>query len=516
MKPIALTTPLFYVNGLPHIGSAYPTIAADALARFYRLMGHPTLFVTGTDEHGQKIQRTAEQNNLPPQEHCDRIVTEFHHLWNLLDIQFDRFIRTSDPRHTAITREFFQRVYAKGDIYLDRQQGWYCVACEEFKEERDLLADQHCPTHPNLACEWRDEANYFFRLSRYQEAIAAFHDQHPNFIQPEPRRNEVLKFIDQGLRDFSISRINLTWGIPLPIDPQHTLYVWFDALLGYLTALLDPQAEPTLTNALGHWYPFHVHIIGKDILRFHAVYWVAMLLSADLPLPSRVFGHGLLTRDGIKMGKTLGNVIDPFDLVTRYGADAVRYYFLKEIEFGKDGDFSEDRFVAILNADLANTFGNLLNRTLGMAGKYCQQRVPIPHATALDPTLQPLQTLGSSLGDRTQQHYQNLNFRAACDTILDLIRDCNKMVDETTPWKRFKAGQQEEVDAILYTLLESVRLAAYLLSPIIPNLSREIYRQLGLDFQQSTWQHHQWGTLAPNTVLLSPSPIFQRLDPPSP
>lgn len=267
-------------------------MAADVIARFHRLQGDDVLLITGTDEHGQKIQRTAEQLNRDPQAHCDEIAAGFQDLWARLDIQYDRFSRTTSDRHTAIVKEFFQRVWDKGDIYLGQQKGWYCVDCEEFKEERDLLPEKFCPIHTNRGVEWRDEENYFFRLSRYQQQLLEHYAAHPDFILPESRRNEVLNFVKQGLQDFSISRINLDWGIPVPDNPKHTLYVWFDALLAYVTALLDSEDEPTLDNALSKWWPVNLHLIGKDILRFHAVYWPAMLLSAGLPLPGAVFGHG--------------------------------------------------------------------------------------------------------------------------------------------------------------------------------------------------------------------------------
>jgi methionyl-tRNA synthetase len=514
-EPVALTTPLYYVNDLPHIGSAYPTIAADALARFYRLKGHPTLFITGTDEHGQKIQRAAEKHNLTPQDHCDRVVASFQALWEKLNIRYDRFSRTTDPRHHAIVKEFFQRVYDADDIYLSQQTGWYCVGCEEFKEERELLSDRHCPIHTNISCEWRDEANYFFRLSKYQTQLEKLYEEQPDFIQPESRRNEVLGFVKQGLKDFSISRVNVDWGFPVPIDPSHTIYVWFDALLGYITALLEPDAEPSLEAAVKYWYPMNLHIIGKDILRFHAVYWPAMLLSSGLPVTKRVFGHGFLTKDGLKMGKTLGNTIDPFDLVDRYGSDAVRYYFLKEIEFGRDGDFNEERFVAILNADLANSLGNLLNRSLGMAAKYCQQQVPAYAASSVSSLIEPVIQLASSLGDRVSSAYSNLEFRKVCEEILALVWSCNKLIDDAAPWKLYKDGKQDEVNALIYTLLESTRTAIFLLSPITPSLSQAAYRQLGLEFSETLtpgWEHSTWGIMKPGNPLLKPSPVFARIE----
>ena len=508
MQPIAITTPLFYVNDVPHIGSAYPTIAGDALARFYRLQGHPVRYITGSDEHGQKIERTAEKQGVSPQEHCDRMVAEFQALWQLLDISYDIFIRTSDKRHEAIALEFFQRVWDKGDIYLSQQQGWYCVACEEFKEERELLEGHRCSVHPSITCEWRDEANYFFKLSQYQEKLAEFHRQNPLFVQPESRRNEVLSFIAQGLKDFSISRLHVKNGFPVPHDPQHTLYVWFDALLGYITALLAEDDSPTLANATKYWYPIHLHIIGKDILRFHAIYFPAMLMSAGLAISAGVFGHGLLTKDGLKMGKTLGNTIDPYALVEKYGADAVRYYFLKEIDFGKDGDFNEARFVDIINADLANSLGNLLNRSLGMVQKYCQGRVPLFSADALSELITPVRESATALSDRLIPLYRQLQFSAVCEAILNLVWDCNKLIDSSTPWKLYKAGQQTAVEAVLYCVLESVRIAGYWLSPITPNLSQKIYQQLGLTLERS---HQRWGILQAGQPLAEPTPIFQRI-----
>ena len=517
----ALTTPLYYVNGVPHIGSAYTTIVADAIARFQRLQGKSVLLITGTDEHGQKIQRTAAEQDLEPQVHCDRIVDSFKSLWGKLNIKYDRFSRTTAPEHQAIVNDFFERVWKQGDIYLDRQQGWYCVSCEEFKEERELIEDHYCAIHTNQQAEWRDEENYFFRLSKYQQQLEKLYESQPDFIQPASRRNEVLNFVKQGLKDFSISRVNLDWGFPIPLDEKHTIYVWFDALLGYVTALLEPEQEPTLDNALSQWWPLDLHLIGKDILRFHAVYWPAMLASAGLPLPKRVFGHGFLTKDGLKMGKTLGNTIDPFDLVDRYGTDAVRYYFLKEIELGKDGDFNETRFINVLNADLANDLGNLLNRTLGMLKKYCQGNGP--QLTSADYSSDhPLKSIGIELGDRVVQAYENLQFSQACEEILTLVRSCNKYIDDSAPWSLFKQEKQTEVERILYAVLESVRLSAYLLSPIIPNISSKIYQQLGFDWdfnsneqaqaKQDFSIHSKWGKLSANKTLGKASPVFSKLE----
>ena len=524
--PFAITTPLFYVNDVPHIGSAYPTIATDAIARFQRMRGVEVRFITGSDEHGQKIQRTAEANNRTPQAHCDEIVGSFKALWERLDIKYDRFIRTTDERHAAIVREFFQRVWEKGDIYLSQQKGYYCVSCEEFKDEKDLLEGKRCNIHVTKEVEWRDEENYFFRLSNYQAALEALYTDRPDFIQPESRRNEVINFVKQGLRDFSISRVNFDWGFPVPEDPNHVIYVSFDALLGYLTALLDDEDKPTLANATKHWYPHHTHIIGKDILRFHAVYWPAMLMSAGLSLPGRVFGHGFFLDNGVKMGKSSGNAINPDLLLDRYGSDAMRYYFLKEIKFGQDGSFEETRFVNILNADLANDLGNLLNRTLKPAIK--NGAGAVPNLSGADiPDSNPLKIMGSDLGDRVTASYEALAFHDVCEAVLELVRLGNRYIDEQAPWTLYKLGKTDpqkhkDAEQVTYSILESVRLAAYLLAPIVPNISTRIYEQLGysinfneaplIDVSNVFSTHSTWGILKPMQILGDAQPVFQKLE----
>jgi methionyl-tRNA synthetase len=524
--PFAITTPLFYVNDVPHIGSAYPTIATDAIARFQRMRGVEVRFITGSDEHGQKIQRTAEANNRSPQAHCDEIVGSFKALWERLDIKYDRFIRTTDERHAAIVREFFERVWEKGDIYLSQQKGYYCVSCEEFKDEKDLLDGKRCNIHVTKEVEWRDEENYFFRLSNYQTALEALYTDRPDFIQPETRRNEVINFVKQGLRDFSISRVNFDWGFPVPEDPNHVIYVWFDALLGYLTALLDEDDAPTLANATKHWYPHHTHIIGKDILRFHAVYWPAMLMSAGLALPGRVFGHGFFLDNGVKMGKSSGNAINPDLLLDRYGSDAMRYYFLKEIKFGQDGSFEEKRFVNILNADLANDLGNLLNRTLKPAIKNGGGAVPNLSGADIRET-NPLKIMGSDLGDRVTASYEALAFHDVCEAVLELVRLGNRYIDEQAPWTLYKLGKTDpqkhkEAEQVTYAILESVRLAAYLLAPIVPNISTRIYEQLGysinfndaplIDVSNVFITHSTWGILKSMQILGDAQPVFQKLE----
>lgn len=516
-----ISTPIYYANATPHVGSAYTTMAADVVARYQRLQGKTVKLVTGTDEHGQKIQRTAEAAGHAPLEHCDGVVQEFHQLWELLNIRPYEFVRTSSDRHKAMVRDFFQRVWDRGDIYLGQQQGWYCVGCEEFKEEKDLLEDHFCPLHPTQKVEWRDEANYFFRLSHYQAQLEQLYGDRPEFIQPTMRRNEVLSFVSQGLQDFSISRVNVSWGIPFPQDPKHTIYVWFDALLSYLTGLVEETETPSVEAALAQGWPMDLHLIGKDILRFHAIYWPAMLMSAGLPLPEKIFSHGFLTKDGRKMGKSTGNVLDPFALLNQYGPDAVRYYFLKEIEFGQDGDFAEQRFVTTLNADLANDLGNLLNRTLGMVTKYSGGVIP-PQPEEVAKTGSPLAKIGYHLGNEVSKSYANLAFSEVCEAVMTLVRTGNKYIAESAPWTLYKQGQIAQVEGVLYDLLEAVRLAAYLLSPIIPSISSEIYKQLGFSVNfndQSSNEiatpyssHGSWGILPVGQTLGAAKPVFQKLE----
>ncbi len=514
-----LTTPLYYANDRAHLGSTYTTLACDAIARHQRLRGERVTFITGCDEHGQKIQRTAEAAGLSPQAHCDGVSEGYRDLWNRWQISHDRFIRTSDPRHRQLVEQFFARVEAAGDVREGRQQGWYCVACEEFKDDPHEAQDPECPIH-RRPLEWRDEVNLFFRLSRYQQPIEEL-IRRPGFIAPAGRRREVENFVAQGLRDFSISRVDLPWGIPVPGHAGHTFYVWFDALLGYLTALLDPAQPVALERVLERGWPANLHVIGKDILRFHAVYWPAMLLSAGLPLPQRVFGHGFLTREGQKMGKSLGNVLDPEVLLQRCGRDAVRWYLLRDIPFGDDGDFQQQRFSDLVNSDLANTIGNLLNRTSSMARKWFEASVP-PAGAALGDD-HPLALKAAHTAEAVNTALAVLDFRAAAEAILRLASDANGFLNDQAPWKAMKQpGQEAAVAADLYAVLEASRWLAVLLAPLLPELSERMLRQLGQQpFDSSgpavdpsgAWLAAQsWGRLAGGSPLPEPAPVMQRLE----
>ena len=501
-----LTTPLYYVNDKPHIGSVYTTLAVDTLSRFKRLNGEDVVFITGCDEHGQKIQRTAESAGIDPQQHCDQISSTFASVWSEWQISNDRFIRTTDPRHQSIVEQFFARVEANGDIVEGRQQGWYCVACEEYKDDPADAKSPHCPIHQK-PLEWRDEANLFFRLSRYQEAIEKLIAT-DGFIRPASRRKEVENFVANGLRDFSISRRNVSWGLPVPGHEGHTFYVWFDALLGYITALLEPNQPASLDQALANGWPAQLHVIGKDILRFHAVYWPAMCLSAGIDLPAGVFGHGFLTREGQKMGKSMGNSIDPSRLLQMCGRDAVRWYLLRDIQFGDDGDIQQQRLLDLVNNDLANTIGNLVNRSISMARKWFDG---VPSLTQELPSDHPLKLAAQDAVADVVTNYQQLRFHTVAEQALQLAIAANGYLSDQAPWKAIKdPANRDQVAADLYAVLEASRVVGVALQPLLPEFSERLLQQLNAP--SGTWTDLlTWGHLLPGE-LDSPSPLLQRLE----
>ncbi|KAM6598947.1 hypothetical protein CsatA_018556 [Cannabis sativa] len=510
--PFVLTTPLYYVNAPPHMGSAYTTIAADAIARFQRLLGKKVIFVTGTDEHGEKIAAAAAAAGSSPKEHCDIVSQAYKKLWEDLDIAYDKFIRTTDPKHEYIVKEFYSRVLANGDIYRADYEGLYCINCEEYKDEKELLENNCCPTHLK-PCVARKEDNYFFALSKYQKRLEEILTS--DMVKPSFRLNEVQTWIKSGLRDFSISRASVDWGIPVPNDSKQTIYVWFDALLGYISALSEDTEKPTLQTSVSLGWPATLHLIGKDILRFHAVYWPAMLMSAGLDLPKMVFGHGFLTKDGMKMGKSLGNTIEPNELVSKFGSDAVRYFFLREVEFGSDGDYSEERFINIVNAHLANTIGNLLNRTLGLLKKNCQSTLVTDSSTAAEGT--KFKDAVEKLVEKARVNYENLSLSSACEAVLEIGNAGNSYMDERAPWSLFKQGGAAAEDAAkdLVIILETMRIIAIALSPISPGLCWRIYAQLGFSknqFDAATWSETKWGGLKKGQVMGQPKPVFARIE----
>nr|XP_043618541.1 methionine--tRNA ligase, chloroplastic/mitochondrial [Erigeron canadensis] len=512
--PFVVTTPLYYVNAPPHMGSAYSTIAADAIARFQRLIGKKVIFITGTDEHGEKIATAAAAGGNTPKDHCDRISQSYRALWKDLDISYDKFIRTTDSKHEALVEEFYSKVLANGDIYRADYEGLYCVSCEEYKDEKELLENNCCPMHLK-PCVARKEDNYFFSLSKYQKRLEEILEHNPHFVQPEYRLNEVQNWMKTGLRDFSISRASVDWGIRVPNDPKQTIYVWFDALLGYISALSEEQEQPSLQTAISSGWPASLHLIGKDILRFHAVYWPAMLMSAGLSLPKTVFGHGFLTKDGMKMGKSLGNTLEPNELVHRFGSDAVRYFFLREVEFGNDGDYSEERFINIVNAHLANIIGNLLNRTLGLLKKNCQSTLVADSTVAAEGNV--FKDTVEKLVEKSKVQYESLLLSSACESVLEIGNAGNLYIDGHAPWSLFKQGGASFDSAAkdLVLILEAMRIIAVALSPVTPRLCLRIYQQLGYteeQFNAATWNDTKWGGLKGGQVMAPPIPIFARIE----
>ena len=506
-----ITTPLYYVNDKPHLGSIYTTLICDTISRYKRLLGEDVIFITGVDEHGLKIQRTAKEKGLEPQIHCDHISNIFRSCWNDWDISFDKYIRTSSRNHESIVYEFYRRVKNSDDIYMGVQKGWYCVGCEEFKDNPENSSTYKCPIHQkNL--EWKNEENLFFRLSKYQSQIEKIIND-PTFIEPKERRNEILNFVSKGLKDFSISRTNVSWGIPVPNIEKHTFYVWFDALLGYVSALSsDNNNNLSLDKSINEAWPADIHFIGKDILRFHAVYWPAMLISAGMKVPKKVFGHGFLTREGNKMGKSLGNVLDPDLLLSKYGKDPVRWYLIKDIALGNDGDFQDKRFVDIINNDLANTIGNLLNRTSSMSRKWFDNKVPNIDKICFENKLASLSVI------TVNDYIKNLNnykLDLAANNILNFAINTNLYLNDKQPWILIKDESKIAiVEEIIYNVLESTRIIGLLLIPILPELSSKIDEQLGSIYKDDKpWcEQLKWGRLKTNTQLPKPKPIIEKLE----
>jgi len=465
-----LTTAIDYVNSRPHLGTAYEKICADVIARYKRLCGLDTRFLMGNDEHSQNVYKQAIESGLEPLAYCDQMEQEFRRTWQRLEVSFDDFIRTTEPRHHAGVTELARRIHDAGDIYDGIYEGWYCVSCEEFKQEKDLV-DGRCPLHPTLQPEWIREKNYFFRLSRYQRPLLDHFAAHPEFLQPDIRRNEILRLIESGLVDISVSRAGQSWGIPLPWDASNVVYVWFDALINYASAVgLGGDRD-----LFERWWPADLHIIGKDITRFHAVIWPAMLMAASLPLPRQVFGHGFMTLNGQRMSKTLGTIVDPIDAASRLGTDPLRLYLVKEIAFGGDGDFSWERYEERYNVDLANNLGNLVSRVAAMAGRY-RNGVLRPAGAPSD----QLVRLGEQIAWDYRTAMDRFAIHEGAAAAYRLIDATNEFIAATSPWTLAKDhASADRLTQVLYDAAEAIRLAAVLLEPIMPGSSREILRRVG-------------------------------------
>jgi methionyl-tRNA synthetase len=465
-----ITTPIYYVNAAPHLGHAYTTIAADVMARHHRQRGEDVFFLTGTDEHGEPVADAAKDQGLDPKELADRNAERFKALAPKLEATIDFFIRTSDPEHGKRVQDVLQRVYDNGYVHEGLYEGWYCPRCADFKVDNEIEEGNRCPIH-HIELERHSEENYFFALSAFQERLEALYAEQPDFVTPRVRYNEALSFIKSGLQDISLSRAQLTWGVPVPWDPSHVFYVWFDALLNYYTALGFAREGEDLTE---RFWPATFHFIGKDILRFHTVFWPAMLMAADLPLPEHIFVHGYLLMDGEKMSKSLGNVLDPFEIIERFGTDALRYYLLRDVTFGEDGSVSTEAFERRYDTELANELGNLANRTLSMVGRYRDATVP---DVEVDPAL-----AGDfdGLAERVAERIDRVELTPALDDIWQRVRRLNRYVEEQAPWQLAKDPERAaDLDRVLRTLAEGLRVVTVLLSPWIPGAAEKLLAALG-------------------------------------
>ncbi|HET7658597.1 MAG TPA: methionine--tRNA ligase [Bacillales bacterium] len=509
-KTFYLTTPIYYPSGKLHIGHAYTTVAGDAIARYKRLQGYDVMYLTGTDEHGQKIEQKAEKEGVTPQQYVDGIVAGIQDLWKRLHISNDDFIRTTEERHTKVVQNIFERLLNQGDIYLGEYEGWYCRECESFFTERQLI-DGKCPDCGRDVEKVKEES-YFFKMDKYVDRLLKYYEEHPDFIQPESRKKEMINnFLKPGLEDLAVSRVSFAWGIPVKSNPKHVIYVWIDALTNYITALGYGTDQD---GKFQKYWPADVHLMSKEIVRFHTIYWPIMLMALDLPLPKKVFAHGwLLMKDG-KMSKSKGNVVDPVVLIDRYGLDALRYYLLREVPFGDDGVFTPEGFVERVNYDLANDLGNLLNRTVAMIDQYLDGNIP-SYNGSVTPFDDSLVELVEATREKVENEMENMEFSVALSSIWQLVSRTNKYIDETQPWVLAKQeAERDKLAAVMVHLAETIRHLSILIAPFLTETPKKIWQQLGIQEGELTnWKSlRTFGQIPEGTKVVKGDPIFPRLE----